>query len=112
MLKLFKQGMGIQMQNNQQPQQGFNLGNFGNGGIQMTNGFGQGISHLKMYIFHLKHIGFQGFGSMFGNNGGLQMQNQNQFQGFQGLGNSFANQFGNFGGQPTQATSTTTTTQG
>ena len=35
-------GMGIQMQNNQQPQQGFNLGNFGNGGIQMTNGFGQG----------------------------------------------------------------------
>ena len=49
---------------------------------------------------------------MFGNNGGLQMQNQNQFQGFQGLGNSFPNQLGNFGGQPTQATSTTTTTQG
>ena len=61
MLNSLKQGMGIQMQNNQQPQQGFNLGNFGNGGIQMTNGFGQGISHLKMYIFHLEKYRFPGF---------------------------------------------------
>ena len=27
----------------------------------MTNGFGQGISHLKMYIFHLGKYRFPGF---------------------------------------------------